>query len=72
MGRDRTMLREILDRTAERIGKGLTNQPEVQLEMRVLLANTYHQLGLYRQLEAMARQNLDLARSTLEIGRAHV
>ncbi|HEU0008853.1 MAG TPA: serine/threonine-protein kinase, partial [Verrucomicrobiae bacterium] len=63
LGRDKTMLREILDKTAERIGIDLTNQPEVELELRSTLANAYHALGLYQQMEAMARQSLQLARS---------
>jgi len=30
---DATMLKEILDKTAERVGKDLTNQPEVEAEL---------------------------------------
>jgi tetratricopeptide (TPR) repeat protein len=63
LGRDTTMLREILDKTAERIGKDLTNRPEVELALRDTLAGTYRQLGLYRQVEEMARKGLLLARS---------
>ena len=44
-GRDTTMLREILDRTADRIGRDLTNQPEVELEVRTILCNAYSNMG---------------------------
>jgi tetratricopeptide (TPR) repeat protein/predicted Ser/Thr protein kinase len=65
LGRDTTMLREILNKTAERVGKELTNQPEVELDLRTTLANTYEELGLYEQMEGMARQSLALARVRL-------
>ena len=64
LGRDRTMLREILDKTAERIGRDLTNQPAVQIELRLTLADIYHALTLYQNMEDMARENLRLARAT--------
>ena len=57
------MLREILDKTAERVGKDLTNQPEVEIELRLTLAQTYDELGLYNQEEEMARKSLQLAQS---------
>jgi tRNA A-37 threonylcarbamoyl transferase component Bud32 len=65
LGRDTTMLREILDKTAERLGVELTNQPEVELELRSTLGKTYEALGLYEQMEQMARQSLALARTKL-------
>src|SRR5882724_10586073 len=37
LGRDTTTLREILDQTAERVGKEMTNQPAVEAELRVLI-----------------------------------
>jgi serine/threonine protein kinase len=69
MGRDTTMLREILDRTAERVGKDLTNQPEVEIELRTTLADVYFELGFFRPMEAMARENLRLSR--LHYGEEH-
>jgi len=62
LGRDTTMLREILDQTADRVGKQLTNQPDVEVEMRLTLADTYDDLGLYQKEEQMARETLRLAR----------
>jgi serine/threonine protein kinase/tetratricopeptide (TPR) repeat protein len=64
-GRDTKMLQEILDRTAERVGKDLTNQPEVEIELRLILAKTYDELGAYNQEEEMARASLQLGRSRL-------
>jgi eukaryotic-like serine/threonine-protein kinase len=63
LGRDTTMLKEILDQTANRIYQELTNQPEVQLELGTTLADTYHELGLYGQMVRVAQQDLRIARS---------
>ena len=63
LGRDTTMLREILDQAARRISHDLTNQPEVQAELRGTLADTYHALGLYPPMATMAREALRLSRS---------
>jgi eukaryotic-like serine/threonine-protein kinase len=65
LGRDTTMLREILDRTAGRIGKDLTNQPEVEVELRAILTLTYEELALFKQRENMARETLRVGRSRL-------
>ena len=35
LGRDTKMLKEILDKTAERVSKDLTNQPEVEAQLRM-------------------------------------
>src|SRR5437667_2709805 len=59
------MLREILDKTSERVGKELTNQPQVEFDIRFILADVYDQLGLYQQEEKVARENLTVARSRL-------
>jgi tetratricopeptide (TPR) repeat protein len=65
LGRDTTMLREILDKTAGRVDEDLTNQPETAIELRTTLAASYGELGLFDKMEEMARKNLELARSTL-------
>src|SRR6185503_9339 len=41
LGRDTKLLREILDKTADRVGKDLANQPEVEAELCVTLGYTY-------------------------------
>ena len=65
LGRDTTMLKEILDSTARRVGKDLTNQPEVEFELRATLADTYGELGLYAEMTEMARANLKVAQTRL-------
>jgi serine/threonine protein kinase/Flp pilus assembly protein TadD len=65
LGRDSTMLGEILDQTAKSVGQDLTNQPEVAVELYLTLADTYHDLGLYKEMEAVSRESLQLARSRL-------
>jgi serine/threonine protein kinase len=62
LGRDTTMLKEIMDKTAERVGKDLTNQTDVEVDLRAILADIYGQLGLYNQEEQNAREGLRLAR----------
>jgi serine/threonine protein kinase/tetratricopeptide (TPR) repeat protein len=63
LGRDTTMLREILDKTAERIGTDLKDQPEVEIELRLTLAQVYNELQLYEKMEETAREALRLARA---------
>jgi serine/threonine protein kinase len=63
LGRDPTMLKEILDKTAERLGKELTNQPEVELELREILAGTYWDLGIFKPMEQMAQHAVRLSRA---------
>jgi serine/threonine protein kinase/tetratricopeptide (TPR) repeat protein len=61
LGRDTTMLKEILDKTAQRLGAELTNQPEVEIELRMTLGHVYRQLGLYREMRDMAKECLRLS-----------
>jgi serine/threonine protein kinase len=63
MGRDTTMLREIVDKTADRIDQELEGQPEVQEELRLILAQVYFELQLYRDAEKIARHTLETARA---------
>jgi tetratricopeptide (TPR) repeat protein len=65
LGRDTSLLREILDKTANRVGKELQDQPEVQAALLNIMGNTYHGIGEYAQSEAMQRQALALWRRTL-------
>jgi eukaryotic-like serine/threonine-protein kinase len=62
LGRDTTMLREIVDKTANRIGTDLKDQPEVEAELRLTLAQVYYDLQLYKKAEDMSRETLRLAR----------
>jgi serine/threonine protein kinase/tetratricopeptide (TPR) repeat protein len=63
LGRDTTMLREVLDKTVERIGTDLKDQPEVEIELRLTLGQVYHDLQLYKKVEETARETLRLARA---------
>ena len=61
-GRDTTVVKEILDNAVERLSE-LTNQPEVELELRGVMVTTYDELGLFKEAETIADQSLKLARS---------
>jgi tetratricopeptide (TPR) repeat protein len=63
MGRDKTMLREILDKTEERVGKGLRDQPETEAELRSTIGGVYNALGQYGKAEEMHRSALVLRRA---------
>lgn len=58
LGRDTTMLREILNRTAERVSKEMNNQPAVEAELLGLLGTLYHEIGNYDRAEEMHRSAL--------------
>jgi len=66
LGRDTTLLREILDKTAERVGKDLTNQPEVEAELRTVIGEVYQDLGEYEKAEIMHREALRIHRTLLQ------
>ncbi|UCE60223.1 MAG: tetratricopeptide repeat protein [Phycisphaerales bacterium] len=63
LGRDTTMLREILEKTAERVSVDLKDQPEVNADLRHTLGTTYMTLGLYDRAESMLRPALALRQS---------
>ncbi|MDB6021478.1 MAG: serine/threonine protein kinase with repeat [Pedosphaera sp.] len=67
LGRDTTMLREILDQAAARLGRELTNQPGARAELLGTLADTYHELGRYREMGTAARESLWLSRPSAGI-----
>jgi serine/threonine protein kinase/tetratricopeptide (TPR) repeat protein len=57
-GRDTTMLLEILDQTAARVGKEMTNKPSVEAELRSLIGRLYLEIGNYDRAETMYRAAL--------------
>ncbi|MGD0615443.1 MAG: serine/threonine-protein kinase, partial [Verrucomicrobiota bacterium] len=63
MGRDTTILKEILAQTLERTGKELTNQPEVQVQLLNTIGRVYYDLGQSEQAEIVGRQALVVGRS---------
>jgi serine/threonine protein kinase/tetratricopeptide (TPR) repeat protein len=64
-GRDTKMLEEILDDGIKSISKELTNQPEVEVELSLTVAEAYYDLGLHKQMEGVARHSLQVARTRL-------
>jgi tetratricopeptide (TPR) repeat protein len=60
LGRDTALLREILDKTAARVGRELTNRPEVEAELRMAIGRVYFELGAYSSAEPMFRQAVAL------------
>ena len=62
LGRDTTMLKGILDRTAKRVENELTNQPDVEAELSRLIGQVYYELGNYEQAEQMQRSALEINR----------
>jgi serine/threonine protein kinase/tetratricopeptide (TPR) repeat protein len=63
LGRDTTMLREILDKTAQRLNKDLAGQPEVEADLRTTLGWVYLDLGDYLKAETFHRDALALRRN---------
>jgi tetratricopeptide (TPR) repeat protein len=63
-GRDTAMLREILDKTAQRLDQ-LKGQPAVEADLRVVLGGVYLDLADYESAEAMHRAALALRRELL-------
>jgi serine/threonine protein kinase/tetratricopeptide (TPR) repeat protein len=67
LGRDTTLLREILDKTIARVTTDLKDQPEVQAEICNTIGEVYRALGQSgeaEQLHRNARSLLNLARET--------
>jgi tetratricopeptide (TPR) repeat protein len=69
LGRDTAMLREILDRTAQRLDQGLRDQPDVEADLRTTIGRVYLDLGQCAKAEAMYREALALQKKRL--GREH-
>lgn len=65
LGRDTTMLREILDKTAQRLDKDLKNQPDVEADRRRTIGKVYPDLGQYTDAEARLDEALALPNKLL-------
>jgi len=59
-GRDTTVLREILDRTAGKVASDLKDQPQAEASLRLVLGKTYHEIGLTTNALAMTREAIRL------------
>ncbi|MCW1925873.1 tetratricopeptide repeat protein [Luteolibacter arcticus] len=60
LGRDTTILRELLDRTDGEISKNLKDQPEVEAKLRMLLGNSYFEIRDIGSAERMLRRALEI------------
>jgi serine/threonine protein kinase/Tfp pilus assembly protein PilF len=69
-GRDATLLKEILDKTTERIAAELTNAPEVEAEVRYFAARVYLDLAEVAAAERMQRRVVELQRQLHPNGHA--
>jgi serine/threonine protein kinase len=62
LGRDTTILHEILDQAVARVGKELTNQPAVEAELRSVIGTLYYRTGQLQKAEEMQRTALAIRR----------
>src|SRR5205814_533573 len=62
LGRDTTLLREILDKAADRISTDLTNQPDLMFQMRWTIGSVYHEIAELGKAETSFRLALGAAR----------
>ncbi len=60
VGRDTTLLREVLDKSAARISKDLKDQPEVEAELLWVIGNTYRAIGSDAQAKPIHREALTI------------
>lgn len=58
LGKDTTILREILDKTSTQIGSGMTDQPAVEAEVRSVMGMVYREIGVNDRAENMDRSAL--------------
>jgi eukaryotic-like serine/threonine-protein kinase len=72
LGRDTTMLREILDATARRLGIELRDQPEVAAALRETLGLVYRDLGRYAEAEPFLREVVATHRTLFGNGSAEL
>ncbi len=73
LGRDVTMLKEMMDQAAARIENGdLTHAPEAELTLRGTVGSTYRELALYEEATRMLEPAVGMARSLHPNGHATV
>jgi serine/threonine protein kinase len=56
---------EVLDKAAKKVGSAFPNQPEVEASVRMAIAETYVNLGLYSKAEPHVHNALELRAGTL-------
>jgi len=62
LGQDTAMLKGILDKTAESVGKDMATQPAVEAELRSLIGTLYLRIGKFERAEQMHRAELAIYR----------
>jgi tetratricopeptide (TPR) repeat protein len=62
LGRDTTILQEILDKAAKRVGTELTDQPLNEMELLTTIGWVYNDLHQYDKAESLERKALDIGR----------
>jgi tetratricopeptide (TPR) repeat protein len=62
---DSAMLKQILNRTSDRITRDLSGKPDNEVQLRLALAEIYDELGLYAPEMEMACRALEVAESRL-------
>jgi eukaryotic-like serine/threonine-protein kinase len=60
LGRDTTLMRDILEKTGARVGKDLKDQPEVEANLLAIIGGVYSALGDYTNAESRARAGLSI------------
>ena len=65
MGRDTTILREILGNAASRVSQELTNQPEVQVELLNVIGSAYQAIDLDNHAAPIYREAISIGRRDL-------
>jgi serine/threonine protein kinase/TPR repeat protein len=65
LGRDTTLLREILEKTAQRVQKDLKAQPLVEAELLTVIGNVFQEINEYHKAEEAHRLALTLRRKAL-------
>jgi serine/threonine protein kinase/tetratricopeptide (TPR) repeat protein len=63
LGRDTTLLREILDKTVERVGKELQGQPDVEATLLSAIGNVYDEIGNYDKALTIHQEALRLRKA---------
>src|SRR5204862_5854323 len=71
-GRDASILVQILNNTADRVSKELTNQPTVEADLLNTIGNLYDDLGQYEKAEPILRRALEIQRRLNPNGSAAV
>ena len=57
--------REILDKASQDIDTGLSNDPELQAEMMLVMGNVYSHLSLYPKAQPLLERSVDIRRRVL-------